>query len=38
MEDAFQQIMTRSAAELKRKLQIKFEGEEGLDYGGVSRY
>ena len=36
-EDSFREIMKFQATELKRRLMIKFEGEEGLDYGGLSR-
>nr|XP_055044712.1 itchy E3 ubiquitin protein ligase b isoform X1 [Misgurnus anguillicaudatus] len=36
-EDSFQQIMSFSAQDLRRRLWIVFPGEEGLDYGGVAR-
>lgn len=36
-EDSYQEIMRQTAEDLKKRLMIKFEGEEGLDYGGVSR-
>uniref|UniRef100_A0A669BGC0 E3 ubiquitin-protein ligase n=1 Tax=Oreochromis niloticus TaxID=8128 RepID=A0A669BGC0_ORENI len=36
-EDSFQQIMSFNAQDLRRRLWIIFPGEEGLDYGGVSR-
>uniref|UniRef100_A0A3B3C5K8 E3 ubiquitin-protein ligase n=1 Tax=Oryzias melastigma TaxID=30732 RepID=A0A3B3C5K8_ORYME len=36
-EDSFQQIMSINAPDLRRRLWIIFPGEEGLDYGGVSR-
>ncbi|CDK27351.1 unnamed protein product [Kuraishia capsulata CBS 1993] len=36
-EDAFQEIMRQTPEDLKKRLMIKFDGEEGLDYGGVSR-
>ncbi len=36
-EDSYQEIMRQSPADLKKRLMIKFDGEEGLDYGGVSR-
>jgi E3 ubiquitin-protein ligase NEDD4 len=29
--------MRQSAADLKKRLMIKFDGEDGLDYGGLSR-
>lgn len=37
MDNAYNEIMRMPASELKKRLMIKFEGEEGLDYGGVSR-
>ena len=37
-EDSYAEIMRQPAADLKKRLMIKFDGEEGLDYGGVSRY
>ena len=37
-EDTFHEVMRYSPSELKKRLMIKFYGEEGLDYGGVSRY
>lgn len=36
-EDSYQEIMRQTPQDLKQRLMIKFEGEEGLDYGGVSR-
>jgi E3 ubiquitin-protein ligase NEDD4 len=36
-EDSFSEIMRYPPAELKKRLMIKFQGEEGLDYGGLSR-
>ncbi|OBT50556.1 E3 ubiquitin-protein ligase hulA [Pseudogymnoascus sp. 24MN13] len=36
-EDSYAEIMRQSATDLKKRLMIKFEGEDGLDYGGVSR-
>lgn len=36
-EDAYQEIMRQTPEDLKKRLMIKFDGEEGLDYGGVSR-
>jgi len=36
-EDAYRIIMSCSPNDLKQKLQIKFIGEEGLDYGGLTR-
>ncbi|XP_066994660.1 E3 ubiquitin-protein ligase Su(dx) isoform X1 [Anabrus simplex] len=36
-EDSYHQIMRLPAYEMRRRLYIIFRGEEGLDYGGVSR-
>ncbi|EEQ35675.1 E3 ubiquitin-protein ligase pub1 [Microsporum canis CBS 113480] len=36
-EDSFAEIMRQSPADLKKRLMIKFDGEDGLDYGGLSR-
>ncbi|KAJ3283722.1 hypothetical protein HDU79_008837, partial [Rhizoclosmatium sp. JEL0117] len=36
-EDAYAEIMRHPAVDLKKKLMIKFHGEDGLDYGGLSR-
>lgn len=36
-EDSFNEVMRLPAADLKKRFMVKFEGEEGLDYGGVSR-
>ncbi|OZJ02783.1 putative E3 ubiquitin-protein ligase hulA [Bifiguratus adelaidae] len=36
-EDSFAEIMRQSPSDLKKRLMIKFDGEDGLDYGGVSR-
>lgn len=37
LSDAFEQFMRLQPDELKRKLTIRFDGEAGLDYGGVAR-
>jgi len=37
-EDSYAEIMRQPATDLKKRLMIKFDGEEGLDYGGVSRF
>jgi E3 ubiquitin-protein ligase NEDD4 len=37
-EDSYAEIMRQSAADLKKRLMVKFDGEDGLDYGGLSRY
>lgn len=36
-EDSFTELMRYAPMELKKRLMIKFQGEEGLDYGGLSR-
>jgi E3 ubiquitin-protein ligase NEDD4 len=36
-EDSYHEVMRQSAADLKKRLMIKFDGEDGLDYGGLSR-
>lgn len=36
-EDAYAEIMRQAPADLKKRLMIKFDGEDGLDYGGLSR-
>lgn len=37
LEDSLHEIMRHSPGDLKKKLMIKFDGEDGLDYGGLSR-
>ena len=37
-EDSYHAISTQAPQELKKRLMIKFDGEDGLDYGGLSRY
>lgn len=36
-EDSFAEISRQSATDLKKRLMIKFDAEDGLDYGGLSR-
>ncbi|GAA6013097.1 hypothetical protein JCM11491_005181 [Sporobolomyces phaffii] len=36
-EDAFSEVMKYPASDLKKRLMITFRGEEGVDFGGVSR-
>lgn len=38
LEDSFGAVMALTGEDLKRRLMINFEGEDGLDYGGVSRF
>lgn len=37
MRDALAQIETKKAYELRRELKVKFEGEDGVDEGGVKK-
>jgi E3 ubiquitin-protein ligase NEDD4 len=37
LEDSFGAVMALTGEDLKRRLMVSFEGEDGLDYGGVSR-
>lgn len=37
LEDSYGAVMALSGEDLKRRLMVSFEGEDGLDYGGVSR-
>ncbi|KAJ7095822.1 hypothetical protein B0H15DRAFT_1019885 [Mycena belliarum] len=37
LEDSYGSVMGFTAEELKRRLMVNFEGEDGLDYGGVGR-
>jgi E3 ubiquitin-protein ligase NEDD4 len=36
-EDSYAEIMRQNPSDLKKRLMIKFDGEDGLDYGGLSR-
>ncbi|KAI9566487.1 hypothetical protein HD554DRAFT_2116307 [Boletus coccyginus] len=36
-EDSYTEIMRQTPNDLKKRLMIKFDGEDGLDYGGLSR-
>ncbi len=36
-EDSYNEIMRLPPIDLRKRLMIKFHGEEGLDYGGLSR-
>ncbi|KAK2117158.1 E3 ubiquitin-protein ligase smurf1 [Saguinus oedipus] len=35
--ESYRQIMKMRPKDLKKRLMVKFRGEEGLDYGGVAR-
>ncbi|KAG6377151.1 hypothetical protein JVT61DRAFT_1203 [Boletus reticuloceps] len=37
LEDSFAAVMKMRGDDMKKRLVIRFEGEDGLDYGGVSR-
>ncbi|EJD46029.1 ubiquitin-protein ligase [Auricularia subglabra TFB-10046 SS5] len=36
-EDSYAEIMRQTPNDLKKRLMIKFDGEDGLDYGGLAR-
>jgi hypothetical protein len=36
-EESYRSLMKMKSKELKKKLMVKFRGEEGIDYGGVAR-
>ena len=36
-EDSYAEIMRQTPNDLKKRLMIEFDGEDGLDYGGLSR-
>ncbi|KAF8448024.1 hypothetical protein L210DRAFT_3527707 [Boletus edulis BED1] len=36
-QDSYTEIMRQTPNDLKKRLMIKFDGEDGLDYGGLSR-
>ncbi|EKM79495.1 hypothetical protein AGABI1DRAFT_120884 [Agaricus bisporus var. burnettii JB137-S8] len=37
LEDSYGAIMSHSGEDLKKRLMVSFDNEDGLDYGGVSR-
>jgi E3 ubiquitin-protein ligase NEDD4 len=37
-EDSYVEIMRQTLNDLKKRLMIKFDGKDGLDYGGLSRF
>jgi E3 ubiquitin-protein ligase NEDD4 len=37
LEDSYTAVMSYTGEDLKRRLMVNFDGEDGLDYGGVSR-
>uniref|UniRef100_A0A2C9JGB1 HECT-type E3 ubiquitin transferase n=1 Tax=Biomphalaria glabrata TaxID=6526 RepID=A0A2C9JGB1_BIOGL len=36
-EDSYRHVMKMRSKDLRKRLMVKFKGEEGLDYGGVAR-
>lgn len=38
LQESYRQIMKMRPKDLKKRLMVKFRGEEGLDYGGVARW
>ncbi|XP_043193769.1 E3 ubiquitin-protein ligase SMURF2-like isoform X2 [Amphibalanus amphitrite] len=36
-EESYRLVMKKTPKELRKRLMVKFRGEEGLDYGGVAR-
>lgn len=36
-QDSYRTVMKLRAKDLRKRLMVKFKGEEGLDYGGVAR-
>lgn len=36
-EESYRQVMKMRVRDLKKKLLIRFRGEDGLDYGGIAR-
>ncbi|XP_067931737.1 E3 ubiquitin-protein ligase SMURF2-like [Watersipora subatra] len=36
-EDSYRQVMKMRPKDLRKRLMVKFRGEEGLDYGGIAR-
>ena len=37
VQDSYRHVMKMRSKELRKRLMVKFHGEEGLDYGGVAR-
>ena len=37
-EDSYEEIMRQTPDDLKKRLMITFEGEDGMDYGGLARF
>lgn len=36
-QDSYRQVMKMRPKDLRKRLMVKFRGEEGLDYGGIAR-
>ena len=37
IQESYRQVMKMRPKDLRKRLMVKFRGEEGLDYGGVAR-
>ena len=37
LQESYRQVMKMRPKDLRKRLMVKFKGEEGLDYGGVAR-
>lgn len=37
LQESYRLVMKMRAKDLRKRLMVKFRGEEGLDYGGVAR-
>ena len=37
LQDSYRQVMKMRPKDLRKRLMVKFRGEEGLDYGGIAR-
>lgn len=37
LQESYRIIMKMRAKDLRKRLMVKFRGEEGLDYGGIAR-
>ena len=37
LQESYRQISKMRVKDLRKRLMVKFRGEEGLDYGGVAR-
>ena len=37
LQESYRQVMKMRPKDLRKRLMVKFRGEEGLDYGGIAR-